>query len=45
MLTQEQIQHMQTRSIQMLAQAGIVLTLQEQGQIEVADLGLGEIAG
>jgi D-lyxose ketol-isomerase len=34
---------MQTRSTQMLAQAGIVLTAQEQQQIEVADLGLGEI--
>jgi D-lyxose ketol-isomerase len=43
MLTQEQVQHMQARSTQMLAQAGIVLAAQEQQQIEVADLGLGEI--
>ncbi len=43
MLTQEQVQHMQARSAQMLAQAGIVLTAQEQQRIEVADLGLGDI--
>jgi D-lyxose ketol-isomerase len=43
MLTREKIQQMQERSAQMLARAGIVLTSKEQQQIEVADLGLGEI--
>lgn len=43
MLTQSQVQQMQERATQMLAQAGIVLTPQEQQHIEVADLGLSEI--
>src|SRR5690348_4743525 len=43
MLTQSQVRQMQERATQMLAQAGIVLTPQEQQHIEVADLGLSEI--
>jgi D-lyxose ketol-isomerase len=43
MLTQSQVQQMQERATQMLVQAGIVLTPQEQQHIEVADLGLSEI--
>jgi D-lyxose ketol-isomerase len=43
MLTQSQIQQMQERVTQALAQAGIVLTPQEQTQIEVVDFGLSEL--
>ena len=43
MLTQSQIRQMQERVTQTLAQAGIVLTPQEQTQIEVVDFGLSEL--
>ena len=43
MLTQSQVLQMQDRVTQTLAQAGIVLTLQEQEQIEVVDFGLSEL--
>src|SRR5579859_6461787 len=43
MLTHSQIRQMQQRSTQMLAQAGIVLTAQEQEQIEVVDFNLNEL--
>src|SRR5438067_2599366 len=43
MLTQSQIRQMQERVTQALAQAGIVLTPQEQRQIEVVDFGLSEL--
>ncbi len=43
MLTQSQVRQMQERATGMLAQAGIVLTAQEQEQIEVVDFGLSEL--
>jgi D-lyxose ketol-isomerase len=43
MLTQNQVRQMQERVTQALAQAGIVLTPQEQTQIEVVDFGLSEL--
>src|SRR6266700_3737268 len=43
MLTQSQIRQMQEQVTQTLAQAGIVLTPQEQTQIEVVDFGLSEL--
>src|SRR5260370_16160463 len=43
MLTQSQVRQMQERVTQTLAQAGIVLTPQEQTQIEVVDFGLSEL--
>ena len=43
MLTQSQVLQMQDRVTQTLAQAGIVLTPQEQAQIEVVDFGLSEL--
>ena len=43
MLTQEQYQQAQQRSAEMLAKAGIALTPAEIENIEVADLGLGEL--
>jgi hypothetical protein len=43
MLPQSQIQQMQERVTQTLAQTGIVLTPQEQTQIEVVDFGLSEL--
>src|SRR5258708_39974729 len=43
MLNQSQIRQMQERVTQTLAQAGIVLTSQEQTQIEVVDFGLSEL--
>jgi D-lyxose ketol-isomerase len=43
MITQKQVQSVQKRADQMLRQAGIVLTSEERQNIEVADLGLGEI--
>src|SRR5438309_2291617 len=43
MLTQSQIRQMQEQVTQKLAQAGIVLTPQEQTQIEVVDFGLSEL--
>lgn len=43
MITQEQVAEMQRRSADMLAKAGIVLTPDEAANIEVAELGLGEV--
>jgi D-lyxose ketol-isomerase len=43
MLTRIQVHEMQVRSVQMAAQAGIVLTPEEQTQIEVVDFNLGEV--
>ncbi len=43
MLTQSQVRAMQARATQMLAQAGIVLTPQEQEQMEVVDFGLSTL--
>src|SRR5437763_9383486 len=43
MLTQSQVRQMQERATGMLAKAGIVLTPQEQKQIEVVDFGLSEL--
>src|SRR5579875_202385 len=43
MLTTSQVQAMQARATQMLAQAGIVLTPQEQTQMEVVDFALNEL--
>jgi D-lyxose ketol-isomerase len=43
MLTRDQHRQAQARSAQMLSQARIVLTPEEQENIEVADLGLGEL--
>lgn len=43
MLTRSEIRKAQERAARMLARAGIVLTPQEQKNIEVADFGLGEL--
>ncbi len=43
MLTKEQCKQAQARTVEMLSQAGIVLTPDEEENIEVADLGLGEL--
>ncbi len=43
MLTQSKVRQVQERVTQALAQAGIVLTPQEQTQIEVVDFGLSEL--
>jgi D-lyxose ketol-isomerase len=43
MLTQSQVRQMQERAAQMLAQAGMVVTSQEQAQIEVVDFNLNEL--
>jgi D-lyxose ketol-isomerase len=43
MITAEQLASAQRRAIDYLTRAGIVLTPQEQGNIEVADFGLGEL--
>lgn len=43
MLTRDQYRQAQARTVQMLSQAGIVLTPEEEENIEVADLGLGEL--
>ena len=43
MLTQSQIRQMQERVTRTLAQAGFLLTPQEQTQIEVVDFGLSEL--
>jgi len=42
-LTQTQIESARRRSLEYLAKAGIVLTPQEAANIEVADLGLGDL--
>jgi D-lyxose ketol-isomerase len=43
MITQSQVQAAQERAMRMLQQAGIVITPQESRNIEVAELGLGEL--
>ncbi|HEY0755744.1 MAG TPA: D-lyxose/D-mannose family sugar isomerase [Ktedonobacteraceae bacterium] len=43
MLTQKQIEQMQGRATQTLTEVGIVLTAQEQRQIEVVDFGLNDL--
>lgn len=43
MLTKGQLQMAQRQAAHMLAQAQIVLSLEEQAQIEIADFGLGEL--
>lgn len=43
MLKRSEARQAQERSAQMLARLGVVLTPAEQGQIEVAELGLGEL--
>ncbi|MFD1677350.1 D-lyxose/D-mannose family sugar isomerase [Alicyclobacillus fodiniaquatilis] len=43
MLTKGQLQIAQRQAAHMLAQAQIVLSLEEQAQIEIADFGLGEL--
>lgn len=43
MLTQEQVSRARNRAVHYLDKAGIVLTPQEAANIEVADLGLGEL--
>ena len=43
MLTQEQLTAAQQRAYEYLTRAGIVLTEQERANIEVADLGLGDL--
>ncbi len=43
MLTQNQVREMQEQVTQTLAQTGIVLTPQEQTQIEIVGFGLSEL--
>jgi D-lyxose ketol-isomerase len=43
MLTEEQVARARARAAEMLAKAGIVLTLEEMANIEVADFGLGDL--
>jgi len=43
MITQQQYESVVDRSVQMLQQAGIVLTPEERARFEVADFGLGEL--
>jgi D-lyxose ketol-isomerase len=43
MLTKKQIEEAQARAIEVLNRAGIVLTLEEEANIEVADFGLGDL--
>ncbi|UCC68979.1 MAG: D-lyxose/D-mannose family sugar isomerase [Armatimonadota bacterium] len=43
MIKRSEVRQAQQRAAQMLAQAGIVLTPEEQQSIEVAELGLGEL--
>jgi D-lyxose ketol-isomerase len=43
MITRSQVQSAQERAAQMLERAGIILTLEERRNIEVAELGLGEL--
>jgi D-lyxose ketol-isomerase len=43
MISQQQYQAAVKRASEMLAQAGIVLTPEEQTRVEVADFGLGEL--
>lgn len=43
MITESQLRQAQERALEYLRQAGIVLTPEEQKQIEVADFGLGDL--
>lgn len=43
MLTRSQVKQAQERAAEMLSRAGIVLNPAEQGQIEIAEFGLGEL--
>jgi len=43
MITRSQVQLAQERAARMLAQAGIIVTPEERQNIEVAELGLGEL--
>jgi D-lyxose ketol-isomerase len=43
MITESQLRQAQARALEYLRQAGIVLTPEEQRQIEVADFGLGDL--
>src|SRR5438270_14090512 len=43
MITTEQLTHAQARALTYLNRAGIVLTPDESANIEVADMGLGEL--
>ena len=43
MITREQVQEAQSRAREYLERAGIVLTPEEAANIEVADMGLGEL--
>ena len=44
MISQQKYQAAVKRASEILAQAGIVLTLAEQTRVEVADFGMGELA-
>jgi D-lyxose ketol-isomerase len=43
MITRSQVQSAQDRAVQMLERAGIIITPEERRNIEVAELGLGEL--
>jgi D-lyxose ketol-isomerase len=43
MISKKQYEHARQRTLEYLARAGIILTLEEAGQIEVADFGLDEL--
>lgn len=43
MLTRTEVINAQEKAAEMLAQAGIRLSLEERGQIEIAEFGLGEL--
>ena len=43
MISQQQYQSAVHRTVELLKKAGIVITPEERGQIEVADFGLGEL--
>lgn len=44
MITAQQFAEARSRALDYMARAGIVLTLEEESNIEVADFGLGELA-
>jgi D-lyxose ketol-isomerase len=45
MLTKQEVECRRGQAVQLLGKAGIVLTRAEEGQIEIADFGLGEYEG
>ena len=45
MVTQAQMKSAQSRAAALLSESGFVLTATEQGQIEIADFGLGDLEG